>query len=416
MDNKILKKAEVQKLNLEKAYDASLFEGSMVANLEASSPAYLKNNKGMELNLVVDTEKANWVNTKEYQQHWNSIKVTLDKIRADKDKQNTAQFPADYYDLVEKISLDLTKRRIQEVDYTALVTMEVTRLDFSKSVNLKEFLGFVGQFLENNLAGDSVPLLQQKTGVIGAVDMQGYALGHIRSLEDILYNLDIYTIQKVNEAYTRAYIGRRNHLVWNPMIALTTATGWAVGQTVVADTTSGATISERMYRTIDAAIEAIGKLYDFQTNQEINLPRMILATGRNVDARKINRAINGQLQNSKGVNSNREALEVDQIWMYKGDSFYYGKEKVSYPGIAANKAYLFVPGPSGAPNYSLIKRNLVSVSSQGDALKLSQGADAKYFIQTKYNDEWYGTSSDNTTIAANTDHVWGYIVEVNLPS
>lgn len=415
MENKILKKADVQKLNLERGYDASLFEGSMVTNLDANKPVYLADAKGQREPTIVDTEKANWVGTKEYEKHWNSIKVTLDKIRADKDKQNTAQFPSDYYDLIEKISLDITKRRIQEVDYTALVTMEITRLDFSKSVNLKEFLGFVGQFLENNLAGDSVPLLQQKTGVVGAVDMQGYALGHIRSLEDVLYNLDIYTIQKVNEAYTRAFIGRRNHLVWNPMIALT-GSGWSVGQTVAADTTSGATISERMYRTIDAAIEMLGNLYDFQTNQEINLPRIVIATGRNVDARKINRAISGQLQNSKGINSNREALEIDQIWMYKGDSFFYGKEKVSYPGIAANKAYIFIPGPSGAPNYSLIKRNLVSVSSPGDALKLSQGADAKYFIQSKYNDEWYGTSSGNATIAANTDHVWGYVVEVNLPA
>lgn len=416
MENIILKKADFQKLNLERAYDASLFEGSMATNLERKEPVFLADKDGIREPIIVDTEKANWVGTKEYAQHWNSIKAILAKIRALGAKLNTAQFPSDYYDLIEKISLDITKRRIQEEDFTALMTQEVTNLSFSKSVNLKEFLGFVGQFLENNLAGDSVPLIQQKTGVVGAVEMQGYALGAVRSLEDVLYNLDIYTLQKVNEAYTRAFIGRRNDLVWGRIIALTTGTNWDASQTVAADATSGATISEKVYKTINAAIEALGKLYDFQLNQEITINRLVIATGRNVDARKINRAVQGQLQNSKGINSNREALEIDQIWMYKGDSFFYGKEQKSYPGIADNVAYLFIPGPSGAPNYTLVKRGLVSVSSSGDALTLGQEKDAKYFVQTKYDDEFLGTSSANIVIAANTDQDWGYIVEVNLPA
>ena len=415
MDNIILKKAGIQKLNLEKAYDMSLFDGSMSANLDAVEPVYLADKDGKREPTILDTEKANWEGTKEYAMHWNSIKATLDSIRS-QPKFNTAQFPAEYYDLFEKITQDITKLRVQEADFTGLLTQERVNLNFSKSVDLSEFLGFTGQFLENNLAGDSVPLIQQKTGTKGSVKMQGYALGNVRSLEDVLYNLDISVLQEIDKAYVRAFIGKRNDLVWGPMIAITDASGWNAGQTVAADATAGATISEKVYKTINSAIEKLGALYDFQNNQEIDLSRIVLAVGQNVDARKVNRAVNGQIGNSKGINSNRQALEIDQIWMYKGDSFFYGKEKKTYAGIAANKAYLFVPGPSNAPNYTLVKRGLVAVSSAGDALTLGQDKNAKYFIQKSYNDEWYGSSAGNTVIDANTDHVWGYVVEVNLPA
>lgn len=418
MGDLILKRRDIIKQNLERGYFASVFAGSMQANNDASTPQYCKDANGVDMNYIVDTEKANWVGTKEYTQHWNTIKTTLDKIRDDKLKQNTAQFPADYYTLIDALSLDLTKRRIQEVDFTPLLTQEQVNLEFSKSVNLKEFLGFVGEFQENNLAGDSVPLIEQKTGAKGSVEMVGYALGHVRSLEDILYNLDIYSIQKVNEAYIRAFIGKRNDLVWARMIELSTSGGdeWDSSQTVAADATSGTSLEEKVYITMNNAITALGKLYDFQTNQEIVMPKIVFATGRNVDARLVERAIRGQLNNSKGLTANRESLEVDELWMYKGDSFTYGKKKVTYGGIAASKGYLFIPGPSGAPTHTLVKRPLTTVTSPGDAANLSQEKEAKYFIQTAYTDEWYGTSAGNTVIDANTDHDWGYVVEVNLPS
>jgi hypothetical protein len=407
----ILKKEDVQKHNLDQAYSAALFSGSMAANMSANEPEFF--NDGTDI--IVDTEKANWVGTKEYQQHWNEIKVLLKDLKSK--KKNTAQFPeATYYDLIEKISIDITKRRIQEIDYTTLVSQEQIRFDFSKKVDLQEFLGFVGEFQENNLAGDSVPLIEQKTGAEGEVKMQGYALGNIRSLEDVLYNTAIWSLQKINEAYTRAFIGRRNDLVFGKMIALTDATGWDAGQTVPADTTSGASIEEKVYKTVNAALEALGSLYDFQNQQEIDLSRVVIATGRNVDARKLSRAIRGQINNSKGINSNREPLEVDQIWMYKGDSFTFGKKKITYKGIAANKAYMFIPGPSGAPHHTLVKRTLTAVTSEGSALNFKQDAESRYFIQTDYTDEFYGSSSDNAVITANTDHVYGYIVEMNIPA
>jgi len=416
MESLIVNSNDIAKRNLGIAYDNSFFRGSMQANLDAKNPEFVKDANGEDMRIVSSAESLDWVGTVEYVKHWNGIEDKLNNLRAEGRKLNTAQFPSDYYDLIDALSIDITRRRVQYADYTSLVTMEETNFSFSKTVNLKEFLGFVGAFQENNLAGDSVPLIQQKTGAKGSIEMQGYALGHVRSLEDVLYNLDIFTIQKVNEAFARAFIGKRNDLVWSPMIALTDAAGWNANQTVAADATSGATVEEKVYKTINSAIEKLGNLYDFQTRQEIDLSRIVIATGRNVDARKIDRAIRGQLNNSKGLTSNREPLEIDEIWMYKGDSFVYGKERITYKGIGANKAYLFVPGPAGAPNWTLVKRPITTVVSQGDALTLSQNKESRYFIQKAYNDEWYGSSSSNATITGDTEHTWGYVVEVNLPS
>ena len=349
-------------------------------------------------------------------QAWNEIDKKLKTFRARDKKVNISQFPDDYYDLIEKISIDLTRRRMAYVDLTTLISQEVVRFDFSNSVNLKEFLGFTGAFLENNLAGDRVPFLEQKTGSVGSVEMVGYALGHVRSLEDVLYNLDIYTIQKVNEAFTRAFIAKRNHLSIGALPAKTTATGWDAGQQVAADTTSGASKEELMYNTINSALVKLGGLYDFQAKQEIDMSDVVIVTGRNVDARAVNRAIRGQLNNSKSITSNREPLEVGEVYMYKGDSFKVGKETVSYPGVAASKAYMFVPARAGAPHYTLVKRPPTMVMSGGDALTLSQDKEAQYWIQNNYTDEFFGTSSGNAVITADTSHVWGYVIEITLPS
>jgi hypothetical protein len=416
--SKILTKADVAKMNAGKAFDASLFAGSMTGNMDSKEAQFLKDKDGKEMQILVESarEDAQWTGTSEYSKHWNMIKEKLDVLHAAGRKENVAQLPSEYYDLIDAISVDITRRRMQEADWTSIVTMEEVNFNFSKSVDLQEFLGFAGEFQANNLAGDAVPLIEQKTGAEGSVKMQGYALGNVRSLEDVLYNLDIYSIQKVNEAYVRAFVGKRNDLVFGPMIAITDATGWDAGQTVAAATGSGLSNEELVYQTINSAIEKLGKLHDFQTRQEIDLNRIVIATGRNVDARKIDRAIRGQLNNSKGATANREPLEVDSVILYKGDTITYGGRKVTYPGIADDKAYMFVPGPAGAPNWTLVKRGLTTVTSQGDALTLGQGKEARYFIQTVYNDEWYGSSGSNTTITGDTSHTWGWIVELNIPS
>ena len=79
MADLILKRREIIKRNLDRGYFASIFSGTMESNAEAKAPVFMKDNDGVAQPIIVDTEKANWVDSKEYVTHWNSIKLTLDK-------------------------------------------------------------------------------------------------------------------------------------------------------------------------------------------------------------------------------------------------------------------------------------------------------------------------------------------------
>ena len=315
--------------------------------------------------------------------------------------------------MIDALRIDITRRRAEEMDYTSEFTREIVNPGFSKSISLDEFLPYAGVFREITGANNTVPMIEQKTGVTGSVIQKLYALGHARTLEDELYNTDIYSMEKVQRAVTRAHTGLRNDLTLGVLVALTAAAGFDSSQQQAADATSGATDEELMYNTINKAIEKLTKLKDPQTEQEIDVPRMVIAC-RPGDVRRINRAINGQLNvGGKGKPSNFAALsEISEIWPYRGDTMYIGKQKVTYSGIASNKAYLFVPGAAGAPAWTLTKRGLTQEVGRGSVLQLSREERAWYFGQTSYIEEFLGSSS--TTLGLATGYGW--VVEITLPS
>lgn len=415
----VLKREDLIKRRKENrtTYQSVLFNGDMRTNAAANVPSFanVKEDKP-QINRVSIAESGEWVNSKAYWNHMDLIESLVKKCKSQgwTPKMNVAQFPSDYYDLIDAVNLDITRRRLQEEDFTDMYSNEITNFNFSKSVSLSEFLPYTGKFEPNNLAGDTVPLIDQRTGAKGSVEMSGYALGDERSLEDVLYNLDIWSMQKMNDAYIRAFRGIRNNLSIGTLVALTTAAGWNAGQQVAASAVGGSD-DNKLYNTINDGINKLISLYDFQTRQEISVPKIVAVLGSNVDTRNVSRVVGGQLDNSKAITENRRPLEIDEIWQYKGDSYTWGKEKVSYPGVESNKMYLLVPGSSGSPNWTLTKRPLTTVTSEGNAHNLGQGKTAKYFVQTKYDDEFLGSSSSNTTITADTSKVWGHVVEVTLP-
>ena len=108
---------------------------------------------------------------------------------------------------------------------------------------------------------------------------------------------------------------------------------------------------------------------------------------------------------------NLEALPIDDLIVYKGDSYTVGKDVITYPGIAAGKAYLFVPGPSGAPAYTLVKRQLTQEVGRGQLLHLAREQRAWYFVQTEFIEEFLGSSS-----SAFSGSGFGYCIEIDLPA
>lgn len=394
---------------------SSMFYGKMKEQ-EKTTDIVRRNNDEL-IESIVRSNGGPWQNSAGYARLWSSIEDSMKKVKAfiDRNKRlvNVNQFPDDYYDLIDLIRMDLTRRRIEAADYTAEFTNEITNPNYPQSIPLIEFLPFAGAFEPVVGTGQNVAMIQQKTGVSGSVDVTLYALGHARSLEDELYNLDIYSLEKVLKAVNRAHTGLRNNRCFNPLIALSMATpnGWSAFQRVAADTT-GATYDVRLYLTLRNAIRRLMGLLDMQTGQEIDAEKIVLLCRNKVIQWDIARVVDGQLEKFGTPIENRGKLGIDELWLYKGDVVDVGEDRVTYNGVPEGVAYLFVPGPAGAPTWTLNKRQLTQEIGRGNVLQLARERRAWYFGQAEYRGEFMGNSGDLTPP---TNTGYGYVVEITLP-
>ena len=368
--------------------------------------------------VIVSANSSKWQNSEAYDKLWKNVYSLTQKIRDNKTSQgsaytNSAQFPSDYYDLINYLRLDVSRRRVEYADYTNMFTMETVRMDMSQKVGLEEFLPYTGGFEEITGRGDSVPMIEHKTGSEAVKLVKLYGLGDVRSLEDELYNLDIYTLQKVNDAFARGFVAKRNDLSIGRLLTKADGTtrSYSTAQTVDQITQGeNDTYQEAVYQTVLNMYKAIRLLKDPRTGQEIDASRVVMATSYS-DAFDINRVINGQIDNYKGKAANYSSLnEVAEIWPYRGDTFTANKKTYTYKGITTGDLYMFVPGKFNGPAYTMTKRGLTYATGEGDVLKLAREAKVAYFGQTNYLDLFFGGSAD----ADGTDGT-GYIVKGKMP-
>jgi hypothetical protein len=214
----------------------------------------------------------------------------------------------------------------------------------------------------------------------------------------------------VFDAVAQAHRGERNDTVMGPLINAT----WHTSQVEPADT-EGDTYDERVYNTILKAYKRVKGLFDMQTGKAIPAPRLMLIMGDEVTSWAINRVIYGQLrggENSKVINLS--PIDINDILVYKGDSWVWGEEVVSFDGVPANTAYLVVPGTAGAPYFTINKAPLTQEVGRGSVLTLTQEQRAWWYCYGSYYDEWMGSSGD----LAGTKYVsgFGYVVKIELPT
>lgn len=418
---KILTKQEYAKMNLDegKSINSALYLGSRKENAVTISPEVVQfkdqNNNLIYSESIVQMNSTKWKDSEGYHSVWNRIKAIA--MRVSKKENSGATLPNDYYTLFDLFRIDITRRRLENIDYTGLMTEEIVNEAFTESIRLLEFLPFAAPFKKIEGRSDSVNLIEQKTGDDDTVVMSIYAVGWKEDLMNALYNVDLNKMQRVMEAVERGFRAQRNDLSIGQLPRKTLASGWNAGQQVPA-ATGGDTYLEDLYNTLNNGIHTLSDLYNFQTQQKIDPSEIVLVTQTGSVVRDINRAINGDLNlNGKGKVGNYTALEISQIWPYRGDTIFYGKEKIVYPGVADQKAYMFVPGPAGAPIWTLVKRALTQEIGDGSVLQLSQEERAWYFVQTRYFDEFFGSSAGNTKIDNDTSgNIFGYVVEITLPS
>lgn len=341
-----------------------------------------------------------WKNTEMYNTVWNNIDELLKKA-------NTATFDRTSYEqLIDNLRIDITRRRFEFPDLTPFLDDISDGTNDGKSVTLDELLPFGAVFLEDNFRGGAVNKIDQKYGATGSIIHQGYSVGWSETLENKLFNLGLNKMQRVMDAVARGFVGRRNDLSMGVVVGTT----YQASQLVAADTTGGSA-EEKLYITLNSALETLINLKDPQTDQLIQTPSINLLVYPG-DLRRIDRAINGEINvGGKGKVANRTPLdEIVNIIPYYGDAITVGKKTYTYTGVTKNYAYMYVPGVS----ITREKRGLTQETSQGSALILSQEEMAWYFAQQSYRNEFFGSS--DSVVFAKTGAGYGFIVKITLPA
>lgn len=391
-----------------------IFKGGSKANLDSTSfetfgnPIHVKNNglysgTAGEQKLLEEIEGLQTLckNNKEY-------KLT----EADVKKFNAAQYPGQtaIEALIGAMYIDITRRAQEAGDLTSLIATEANDPNSSQTVNVNYFYKYVGKMGVIAGSNDSVPLIEQKLGATDTFTQSIYALGWKDTLANMLFN-KVHTIAKVNQAVADADTDARNAATVGAIVGAT----YVASQKQAADATSGATYDVLMYNTIRKAIKKLRGLKDPQTGRKINASQIAILCN-SADTWSLQRVIGGQLQTGGGNGTittiNAQALPIASIIEYDQgitDGMKWGKETLSFPGVAAGTVYVFVP-----KEYMFVmnKRGLALETGMGSTLQLSTEERSWYRVFGVWLKDFLGSSYPGTSLGAS----YGSVLEVTLPT
>lgn len=389
------------RLKQKMATNVAIFSGNAAENVKGQTEIIGKE-------LIVPMTNSVWEGSEGHAKLWGEIK----DLQAQAKKEmatNAAQAPSatTLESLLQKVIIDITRRRQESGDLTSLVATEITDFDFPEVITLRELYDYVGEMQEVSGSNDSVPLIEQALGVTDTVSMKILAIGWKDSLKNLLSN-KLRDIEKANKAAVNAYVDKRNAATIGTIVSAT----YHATQKQAADATANATFDALMYNTLRKGIKKVRGLKDPQTKLPIAVPSLTLLCN-SADRWDIERVINGQLGSGNGTitGQNMASLPIDTIIEYDHgilDGKTWGKKKLSYPGVTQGKAYLFVPREAF---WVAVKRPLTMETGRGSVLQLSTEEKAWYGVQGEHYKQFLGSSYP----AAGTTGE-GFIVEITLPT
>lgn len=310
-------------------------------------------------------------------------------------------------DFFGKFFIEVTRRAQEAADLTSFIAREVVDPSMNESPTLRSLLPFRGQMLEVDGSNDPVPLIEQKTGALGNVDIKIWAVGWKDTLHNLLFN-EFWTMSKVVDAAVAAYTDRRNALTVGAVVGAT----YDASQTQAAvSTPANQTFDEYTYFTLRDAIQKIWDLKDPQTNRKIGRRPLTLLINSS-DSWQVERVVNGQLEaNGGGARGNVvAALPIARIIQYDqgiNDGFTVGLTTMSFPGVAAGTFYLFVPDIA----IVAVKASLTMETGTGSPLQLSTEERAWYMAQGESFKDFLGSSYPATSLGSG----FGFVVKGSLP-
>jgi len=397
INQETLVEERVKKLNATKI---DIFKGSAKDNLSALKAECFGES------MIVPMKNNSWVDSAGYFKLWDEIGHI---------KKNAANAPSssELEALLGKYFIDITRRLQEMPDLTSKICTELTNLDFPEVVTPKYLYPYVGKMETMYGNNDSVPLIEQRLGNTDSITLGIKGIGWKDSLKNLLFN-SIFEMQKVSDAVARADADARNAAVIGAIVAYAFNTGTGTPKHYqAAVSTAGLTLDEKTYETVMNAIKKLRALTDPQSGQKITPTRMALLVN-SADTWQLERVINGQLDINGAAGArgyNRQALPVAEIIEYDGgfnNGLTWNKETLSFPGVTAGYAYLFVPQ---AYAFVLNKRPLTMETGRGSVLQLSTEERAWYRIQGEYLTDFFGNASADGSVTGT-----GAIVKIALPS
>ena len=375
----------------------NVYKGNAVDNLKAEKPLTHYNQQ------IVATTKM-WRNSDKREILLNRIHQLKQQLEA---QRNAGQGPdaALAAQLVGAYYIDLVRLSDEMPDYTGVLTQIIDRPDMPKDVNLRDFLPYTGK--ERVMAGsnDSVPLIEERTAEITPIALELRAFGHKNSLWDVLFNPFLDTERLMQTAATIRVDSRNDDVIG----AIVRAT-YDAGHSQAADTT-GSTYDLKVYNTMLAAIKKVNDLLHplFKTRTIGSMNPQIYLLCNPSDQWSIQRVVSGGLVGASGVAQIVSALPLTGIIPYGGgiqDGLPWGKETLSYPGVAKGAFYLAAITRFGG--YTLVKRDLTLETGIGEVLELSREERAWYRVGKVFMDWLIGST--------NNSKYYGAIIKGTLPT
>lgn len=307
-------------------------------------------------------------------------------------KMEGNSLPSGWANLWDAMRLDITIRKLSRPTVRELIYNMIDVPNATRTMNLTELYSHNIVFKENNGAGQSVNQGELMAGQYDTATQKIYAAGLIIDLMSVLFN-NAYTDQSVNDAVAIAENGIKDDNALAPIFGYSYATA---AQTA-ADTTSGATKYELLYRTIETAVDALGQRTDPITNREIDATGLVLIASP-TNAKRIARVISGAGFPANSNSGFYPAIDsISKVIGYEPETIVGTNETTSYTAVTTGKCYIVKPN----------RRMLVAVK-RGLQLNVNQNPNPETLAQA-VKSWWFCEALYNAGIA-------DFIQEVTLPS
>ncbi len=354
---------------------------------------------------VVITE-ADWFGTAGHEK--NSQEMQTEKGRIVNSNQFDREAAAR---LMPRVFVDITRQRALLGDLTNEIATEMNDPNYPQNVSVKQMYGHVAYQREVVGSGDSVGMMDRKSGEEESFKIKIYAQGDEQTLESYLFEGDT-DISRVNKAVAEADVDQRNHDVIGPIVGANYGTG-TDPQFQGKETTAGKTYEVLLHKTLKKALKKLRALKDPLTGDTIQANQvsiLVNSSDRDAIAEVVEGLVFSTTSSGNPTMAPMGKIGIDNIIEYNHGATHgliWNEQKLDYPGVEENVAYIFVPKVA---SWVATKRGLTMETGPGGILKMER-ADSKkiwYRAQGKYNKPFLGGAGGGK---AGT----GYVVKIELP-